>query len=708
MNMSTSIRRALLAGAVAVMAAAVAAPAADAQKKSKGKQAAAVLDGTAVNVNPETKAVPVEEKLKTLTTPGLEYSPTKTVYLYPMGQNVDQGIVENGVAVTQGPKVSNGLEGPEQAAKWGFVNNVTDSARVDIFLPEHPNGQMIVSCPGGGYGGLSVWNEGTYLAKWMNDRGIACAVVKYRLPNGHREVPLQDVQNAFRYCRHHATDWGVKQIGVIGFSAGGHLASTVTTMYTDSLTRPDFSVLIYPVILMDESATHKGTVENLLGSEASWKERESKPFQEWYDGLSEYSDLRREYTTWRSVTPTTPPTFIGVSTYDKTVPVISSIKFYQALVRNKVSSELHVYPKGGHGWGFTDLGIGLDPKVCKDNLGSCRAEFSAALERWLGQQLASLGGKKEAPKGGSEKFPLTPDKVVYLYPEGQNVDKGIEGITLGPGESNGINKPEQDNGRELKFTGDSARFELYLAKNPNGKMVIICPGGSYWVTAYTQEGRYAAEWLNSQGISAAVVHYRLPYGHWNVPLTDIQNVFRYCRHYAEEWGVKQIGVMGFSAGGHLAATVSTQYVDDVTKPDFSVLVYPVISSEPGVGHEGSFNNLIGTYGRWNDRKGKDFETWTADKQTYASLLERYSLDKQVSADTPKTFIVFSSNDYGVPPENEIRYFNALVSNGVPCEMHAFPGGVHGYGFSNLKYRDDPLYEYRADFLAAMARFLKEL
>ena len=679
---------------------------ATAQRKSHKNQL--ILDGSVVNVNRSARTSPVEEKLKKQNTPGIEYAPTKTIYLYPKGQNEDQGIVENGRAVTEGSKTSNCLKGSETAMGWGFLGNVTDSARIDIFMPKNSNGQMVIACPGGGYAGLSCWNEGTYAAKWLNDRNIACAVLKYRLPNGHREVPLQDVHNAFRYCRQHSEEWGIRQIGVMGFSAGGHLASTAETMYADSTTRPDFAVLLYPVIIMDEKATHQGSIDNLIGSEESWTKREDKNFGQWYNGLNEYDSLKRMYTTYRDVTPTTPPTFIGVSTYDKTVPVISSIKFYQALVRNKVSSELHVYPKGGHGWGFTDLGIGLDPKVCKDNLGSCRAEFSDALERWLGQQLASLDGKKEAPKGGSEKFPLTPDKVVYLYPEGQNVDKGIEGVTLGPGESNGMNKPEQDNGRELKYTGDSARFELYMAKNPNGKMVIICPGGSYWVTAYTQEGRYAAEWLNSQGISAAVVHYRLPYGHWNVPLTDIQNVFRYCRHYAEEWGVKQIGVMGFSAGGHLAATVSTQYVDDVTKPDFSVLVYPVISSEPGVGHEGSFNNLIGTYGRWNGRKGKDFETWTADKKTYASLLERYSLDKQVSADTPKTFIVFSSNDHGVPPENEIRYFNALVSSGVPCEMHAFPGGVHGYGFSNLKYRDDPLYEYRADFLAAMARFLKEL
>ena len=124
---------------------------------------------------------------------------------------------------------------------------------------------MVISCPGGSYYNLSTWNEGVYLAKWMNDRGIACAVVKYRLPNGHWKVPLQDVQNAFRYCRFHAKEWGVSQIGVIGFSAGGHLASTVSTMYVDAVTKPDFSILIYPVISFSENVTHKGTKDNLIG-----------------------------------------------------------------------------------------------------------------------------------------------------------------------------------------------------------------------------------------------------------------------------------------------------------------------------------------------------------------------------------------------------------------------------------------------------------
>ena len=201
-----------------VAVAAVVCAGTDAMAQRKTQKSRLVLDGSAVYVNNQAKATPAEEKMRVKGRPGIEISPTKTVFLYPQGQNVNQGIVEEGVAVTQGPLVSNGLEGPETADEWGGIQNITDSARIDIFIPEKPNGQMVITCPGGGYWGISTWNEGDYVAKWMNDRGIACAVVKYRMPNGHYQVPLQDVQNAFRYCRHHSQDWGIKQIGVMGFS----------------------------------------------------------------------------------------------------------------------------------------------------------------------------------------------------------------------------------------------------------------------------------------------------------------------------------------------------------------------------------------------------------------------------------------------------------------------------------------------------------
>lgn len=720
--MNASIRSSFAAVALVAVSATVCRNEADAQRRHKLREAE-FLDGKTVLLaadGQKAAPVPVEEKLKRYGRPGIEYAPGKTVYLYPLGQNRDQGIVENGVAVTRGPKTANGLTGPETAGKHGFIGNVTDSARIDIYLPEKGNGQMVLCCPGGGYRNLSSWNEGTYVAKWMNDRGIACGVVKYRLPNGHREIPLLDVQNAFRYCRHHAAEWGVNQIGVIGFSAGGHLATTVETMYVDSLTRPDFAIVIYPVVSMHKGITHQGTHDNLLGRDVIETNRNAYSFEQWYDNRMERSELEDMYSTHRDVTASTPPTFIGVSTDDKTVPVGNSVLFYKALVEHDVPTELHIYPYGGHGWGFTDLSIGLDRSVARDILHGCRQEFSNALSRWLRGLRAE---KPEAPGRKPEELSIKPSRTVHLYPEGQNVDKGIEGITLGPGGSNGATGAEIIE-KELHYrnVGDSARFTLYFPEdsgcrdrdgNPvrrNGKMVVICPGGSYWVSAQLTEGRYAAEWFLRQGVSVALVNYRMPCGRWQVPLTDVQNTLRYCRRFAAQWGITSIGIVGFSAGGHLAASASTLYVDKATRPDFSILIYPVITMEQEHTHQGTRNNLIGTDKAWDDRNAPlegtqdSFTAWSVRGDRHKELIRKYSLENQVSTDTPPTFIALSSNDKGVLPENAIRYYEALVGCGVPCEMHSFPGGGHGWGFRN---NPDPLGEFREDFLASLGRFLRE-
>lgn len=679
-----------------------------------------VLDGSVVSVGRPAPAVSTEQKLNQLSVPGIVYEPDRTVYLYPLGQDKDQGIVEDGVAVTGGPVVSTGDVGPEKVTEAGFIWNVSDSARIDLYIPERCNGQMVIACPGGGYEALSTWNEGSYMAKWCNDRNIACAVLKYRMPHAHREAPLADVQNAFRYCRHHAGEWGVRQIGVAGFSAGGHLAASAQTMYVDSLTRPDFAILFYPVITMFKG-TDAGTRDRLLGTEKEWTSREGLTHDQWWSRKSEYESLLEKYSLQNSVTPQTCPTFLVLSSDDKIVHPSNSVAYYRRLVACKVPSELHIMPIGGHGCGFTDPGIGLDMSVCRDGLGICRAELVSELERWLTERRMAYSDERiELYSGPKAKFSHLPDTTVLLYPEGQNVDRGIveNGITvtLGPCQSNGCTKAELvEAGSRLKYTGDSARFDLYLAKNPNGKMVVVCPGGAYWFTSVKSEGAYVADWLNSQGVSVAVVKYRLPFGRWMTPITDVQNTMRYCRHHAAEWGIDKIGVMGFSAGGHLAATASTMYVDFQTRPDFSILVYPVISSEPGVTHQDSMNNLIGTRGGWTKRADakaegteSSFEAWRSNSARYEELLEQFSLDRQVTPDTPETFIIFSSDDPGVPPENECRYFDSLMRCGVKCEMHALPGGGHGYGFLNLRFDNDPLGIYRADFLKAIGRYLENI
>lgn len=204
-----------------------------------------------------------------------------------------------------------------------------------IFHPKQTNGAAIVALPGGGYGAVAFQHEGIDMGAWMNKQGITFAVLKYRLPNGDRYVPIQDGQEAIRYMRQHAKEWKLdaKKIGIMGSSAGGHLATTLATHYTE-MTRPDFQVLFYPVVTMGKN-THKGSRNNLLGKDADRR-------------------LICEYSNELRVTDDTPPAIIFVSEDDGAVPPVNSINYDQALRAHGVSSELHLYPTGGHGWGFRE------------------------------------------------------------------------------------------------------------------------------------------------------------------------------------------------------------------------------------------------------------------------------------------------------------------------------------------------------------------
>lgn len=301
-------------------------------------------------------------------------------------------------------------------------------------------------------------------------------------------------------------------------------------------------------------------------------------------------------------------------------------------------------------------------------------------------------------KGINDDKPIKQSKIVYLYPEGQNVDKGIVedgvAITLGPGESNGKTGDETTNPSRWAYgniynIGDSARMEIYFPEKPNGLMVINCPGGAYWFVSEVNEGYCTVEYLLSQGVAVCNMFYRLPYGHKNVPLTDVQNAFRYCRYHASEWGIDKIGVMGFSAGGHLAASASTLFTDDVTRPDFSILFYPVISMEAGITHQGSKDNLLGTK---PDRK--DVEEW--------------SLEYRVTQRTPVSYIALSADDGGVPIQNSLRYVEALRAKGVKTTLHMYPSGGHGWGFNHPPYTSrDGMAAYRSLVKEDLGRFLQD-
>lgn len=207
---------------------------------------------------------------------------------------------------------------------------------IRVYLPEVPNGGAVIVCPGGGYRYLEMSKEGSAYATWFNKHGMACIVLQYRLPNGCSEIPLQDASQAIRYVRKHAEEWNIypDKIGIMGSSAGGHVASTLATHYEPD-TRPDFQILFYPVITMEPEWTHKGSMDALLGKKATKKK------------IQYYSNERK-------VSANTPITFIALSDNDNIVPSVNSIRYYLALQKAGVSCELHVFPTGGHGWGMNE------------------------------------------------------------------------------------------------------------------------------------------------------------------------------------------------------------------------------------------------------------------------------------------------------------------------------------------------------------------
>lgn len=224
---------------------------------------------------------------------------------------------------------------------------------IAVFIPakKSATGQAVIICPGGGYGILAYNWEGTDVAKWFNSKGIAAVVLKYRLPNSKSNVvphksPLMDAQRAIRMVRAHAAEWNIKEdkIGIMGFSAGGHLASTAGTHFDNGngasadlierfSSRPDFMILMYPVISMSKPIMHTGSRNNLIGQ-------------------SPDPQMANYYSAELNVTKETPPTFLVHAGDDKGVPVENSLYMYQALKDKNIPAEMHIYPKGGHGFGL--------------------------------------------------------------------------------------------------------------------------------------------------------------------------------------------------------------------------------------------------------------------------------------------------------------------------------------------------------------------
>ncbi len=225
-----------------------------------------------------------------------------------------------------------------------------------------------------------------------------------------------------------------------------------------------------------------------------------------------------------------------------------------------------------------------------------------------------------------------------------------------------------------------SQFICLLKNIATGQAVVICPGGGYVRLAYDWEGLDIAKWLNSKGIAAIVLKYRLPISKNNMvgyksPLLDAKRAIRIVRYYASKWNIEKnkIGVMGFSAGGHLASTLGTHFdygdsnasneIDKMSsRPDFMVLGYPVITFTKPFMHRGSRNALLG-------------------ENPDSSLVNLYSNELQVKEDTPPTFIVHADDDGAVPVENSLVFYEALRQKKIPVEMHIYPEGGHGFGLA---------------------------
>ncbi len=247
---------------------------------------------------------------------------------------------------------TNAITEAERVDKYGQIYNITQP-RLDVYLPKAENRTaneipLLLTLPGGAYEYVSADNEGHRVAQWFNAQGIAVAVLKYRQPNGHSDIPLTDARTALHFIREHAAEWGISKVGVMGFSAGGHLAASLLCYSEEAVEESgqafplqgeregglDFGILVYPVLSMEDGVTHAKTKRLLLGDNPT-------------------EEQVAHWTLKNAVNESVPRTLIIACQDDRAVPIRNSLEFYQALTDHKVPTEMIIFPKGGHGWGFT-------------------------------------------------------------------------------------------------------------------------------------------------------------------------------------------------------------------------------------------------------------------------------------------------------------------------------------------------------------------
>lgn len=264
-------------------------------------------------------------------------------------------------------------------------------------------------------------------------------------------------------------------------------------------------------------------------------------------------------------------------------------------------------------------------------------------------------------------------EIIKLWPD-DAVPNAIAGAQI-------TEKSETDANGILRISNVSVpTLTAYLPTKDKatGAAVMICPGGGYAILAASHEGSDVARWFTSMGVAAFVLKYRLPNAQimtnqQEIPLVDAMQGMTLIRQNAARYGINtdKIGVMGFSAGGHVAATLSTHYnkgarASELAKPNFAILLYPVITFGEKA-HTGSRDKLLGKL------------------NTSPEMIAYYSNELQVTNETPPTFLVHSEDDKAVPVQNSIEYYLACLKNGVPAEMHLYPTGGHGYGLRTEKF-----------------------
>ena len=549
---------------------------------------------------------------------------------------------------------------------YAIVSNVSRPSIMLLPAPKENNtGALFIVCPSGGYNSLYC-NGAIDTAEWMNKRGINVALLKYRVPkrlNGFEwnHQPLQDAQRALGILRSRAEELGFEKnkIGITGFSAGGHLAASLAINHSqrsyqpvdefDKIScRPDFCAMLYPAYLTNPISTRK---------------RDSSLN---YDLISAKD---------------TPPTFVSITRQDRFA--IGAVEFKLALMEGKVSSELHVYPEGDHGGGIKHYPF---------------REWANECYRFLGDHGFVKGGP--TPKPLTYKARGLPDielsdtltlgdqrlrqifgvhhPVIAVWPNGTG-----PGVTFSGSHMETVTAKSRG-GNALNIR-DVIKPTLTIAlpadDKGNGRAVIVCPGGAYGGLAAEHEGVRVCEWLNGLGITAILLKYRVPRPK-NLPkhanaLQDLQRSIRLVRSMAKELKIDkdQIGICGFSAGGHLCTTLATNHamnsyspvdhLDTISaRPDFSMLIYPAYLTDP------------------------------IDSNDVDPLLK--SLDAKK---TPPLFMTSARDDRFT--RGMLNFFLHAREAGVSAECHVYAKGGHGGGI-------DPIAYPSSEWTKSCERWLKDL